>query len=282
MWLNRNRELVRTLSDRRSLVIKTTQRGVGLYARGNQGDLLIGRARTIDEAKQDAQSHLNSLKKTHTAKQGVSTQGETDMCETYPGFDLGYRPAGYFWPMDLATHLLATVKGAERRKHVQALIDAGRLDQLEDFDARSGLSAEIRDYIGRIHPRFMGGEYLPDLAAVEVEIARITLASTLQDVVSVRARKGRVRILYRVVDEYNGDTLTGRNTRNSSRPLSLGQLVDFLDGAWPMRDVIAMNGLEDSPEGMLDFVSVSSPFYPELYPYYARRFQAWAAEARHA
>ena len=63
MWLNRNSELVRTLSDRRSLVIKTTPRGVGLYARGNQGDLLIGRARTIDEAKQEAQDHLNSLKK---------------------------------------------------------------------------------------------------------------------------------------------------------------------------------------------------------------------------
>jgi hypothetical protein len=63
MWLNRNSELVRTLSDRRSLVIKTTQRGISLYARGGQGDLLIGRARTIDEAKQEAQDHLNSLKK---------------------------------------------------------------------------------------------------------------------------------------------------------------------------------------------------------------------------
>jgi hypothetical protein len=67
MWLNRNSELIRTLSDRRSLVIKTTQRGIGLYARGSQGDLLIGRARTIDEAKQDAQDHINSLEKNHVA-----------------------------------------------------------------------------------------------------------------------------------------------------------------------------------------------------------------------
>jgi len=70
-------------------------------------------------------------------------------------------------------------------------------------------------------------------------------------------------------------------TRTSSRPLTLGQLVDFLDGAWPMREVIAMNGLEDSADGMLDFNSVSSPFYPQLHPYYARRFQAWAEEACH-
>lgn len=127
----------------------------------------------------------------------------------------------------------------------------------------------------------MGGEYLPDLAPVEVEIARITLASVLQDVVSVRARKGRGRIRYRVVDEYNGDTLTGSNTRTSSRPLTLSQLVDLLDGAWQMRDVIAMNGLEDSAEGMLDFVSLSSPFYPKLKRYYACRFQAWAGKSSH-
>ena len=203
------------------------------------------------------------------------------MCEAYPDIDLGYRPVGYFWPLDLATHLLATVKGAERQKHIQALIDEGRLEELEDFVARSGLSPVARDFAGRVHPRFMGGEYLPDLAEVEVEIARVTLASTLQDVVSVRARKGRGRIRYRVVDEYGGDTLTDRNARTSIRPLSLCQLADFLEGAWPMRDVIDMNGLEDSAEGMLDFVSVSSPFYPELARYYAGRFQAWAEEARH-
>lgn len=67
MWLNRNGEFIRTLSDRRSLVIKTTQRGIGLYARGGQGDLLIGRARTIDEAKQEAQNLITSLEKNHVA-----------------------------------------------------------------------------------------------------------------------------------------------------------------------------------------------------------------------
>jgi hypothetical protein len=67
VWLNRNNELIRQLSDKRSLVIKETQRGLGLYARGAQGDLLIGRARTIDEAKHDAQRLINSLEKNHAA-----------------------------------------------------------------------------------------------------------------------------------------------------------------------------------------------------------------------
>ena len=37
---------------------------------------------------------------------------------------LDFRPAGYFWPLDLAVHLLATVKGTERRKYIQSLISA--------------------------------------------------------------------------------------------------------------------------------------------------------------
>ncbi len=202
------------------------------------------------------------------------------MCESYPEIDLDYRPAGYFWPLDLATHLLATVKGAERRKYIQALIDQDRLVELEDFVARSGLTKEERDATGRIHPLFMGGEYLPNLDQVEVEIARVTLASVLQDVVSVRARKGRGRLRYRVVDEYGGDTLTGLNRRTSIRPLPLGQLVDFLDGAWPMRDVIAMNGLAGSADSMKDFLAVSSPFYPQLEAYYDCRFATWANDYR--
>jgi hypothetical protein len=88
------------------------------------------------------------------------------------------RPVGYFWPLDLATHLPATVKGAERRKHIQSLIDTNRLDLLEDLVAHSSLDPEVREFTGRIHPRLIGGEYLPNLLASEVEIARITLAST--------------------------------------------------------------------------------------------------------
>lgn len=202
------------------------------------------------------------------------------MKHTFHGIDLDYRPVSYFWPLSLATHLLATVKGAERRKYIQALIDQGKLDELEDVIAKSRLAPEEREYTGRIHPWFMGGEYLPDHRPSEVEIARITLASTTQDVVSVRARKGRGRIRYRVVDEYGGDTLSGRNERTSIRPLTLGQLVAFLDGAWSVREVVAMNDMEVDSEQMKWFVTVSSPFYPEIGAYFGRRFEDWGEEYR--
>ena len=88
------------------------------------------------------------------------------------GFDLTFRPTSYFWPMGLETHLLATIKGAERKAALQRLIDAGEVDDIPDFLARSALSDEERSAIGRIHPAFMGGEYLPNLRQQEVEIAR--------------------------------------------------------------------------------------------------------------
>ena len=47
----------------------------------------------------------------------------------------------------------------------------------------------------------MGGEYLPPLRKGEVEIARISLESTTDDQISIRARRGRERIRCRVVDE---------------------------------------------------------------------------------
>lgn len=192
--------------------------------------------------------------------------------------DLDYRPAGYFWPLDLATHLLATVKGAERRKHIQSLIDANRLDLLEDLVARSSLAPELRRYTGRIHPWFMGGEYLPDQKKGEVEIARLTLASTTQDVVSIRARKGKRRIYYRVVDEYEGETLSGTAKRTSVRPLTLGQLIGLLEGAYSIWDTVYMNEMNCDAERMKWFVSMTSPFYPQLGAYYDRQFEAWAAE----
>ena len=63
----------------------------------------------------------------------------------------------------------------------------------------------------------MGGEYLPNRQATEVEIARINIDSTTSDVTSVYAKVGKNRIYYRVVDEYNGDTLSDKHTRSSKR-----------------------------------------------------------------
>jgi len=116
--------------------------------------------------------------------------------------------------------------------------------------------------LGRLHPSFMGGEYLPNGHETEVEIARINIDSTTSDVTSVYAKAGKSRIYYRVVDEYNGDTLSDKRTRTSKRPLTLAELVEFFLGAWPLNDVLEMNELDR--EGAHDFTHPSSEFYPEF------------------
>lgn len=114
-----------------------------------------------------------------------------------PGINLQFRPRSYFWPLGLEKHLLVRIKGAERKAALKKFIDANLLDALPDFLAQSALSDDERQALGRIHPAFMGGEYLPDLLRKEVAIMRITIASTTQDVTSVYARRGKNRIYYR-------------------------------------------------------------------------------------
>ena len=170
--------------------------------------------------------------------------------ERLAAIELNYRPASYFWPLGLGTHLLSRVKGARRKAALKDLIDGGRAEDVPDLIAKSALSDEERTAFGRIHPDFMGGEYLPDIGDQEVEIARITLASTTSDVTSVYARRDKHRIRYRVVDEYDGEMLTGPGptTRTSIKPLTLKELVKFFDGAWPLIDVIRWNEFSNVEE----------------------------------
>jgi len=127
----------------------------------------------------------------------------------------------------------------------------------------------------------MGGEYLPALSQNEVMIASITIASTTQDVTSVYARRGRKRIYYRVVDEYGGETLSGRSTRSSTQPLTRGQLEQFFNGAWSIFHVLAMNFDDYDLARMLGFVGrIESSFYPEIAALYGARIEAWATARR--
>ena len=187
--------------------------------------------------------------------------------------NLDFRPSSYFWPLSLATHLLARIKGAKRKDALKRLIDEGRLDDIPDFLAQASLSDVERLAIGRIHPMFMGGEYLPDLDKTEVEIARISIKSTTGDVTSMYARRGEGCIHYRVVDEYEGDTLTKRTQRTSEKPLVLGEMYEFFVDAWPFMGVLEMN-YEDDLNGMLSFFSGTSAFYAQFDDLLRQRVEA--------
>jgi hypothetical protein len=199
---------------------------IGLVTRRNLASLAATQNKELNEAP---------------TKESTMARKSAPHVTEVPGIDLEFRPASYFWPLSLETHLLTCIKGVERKALLRELIDSGRFDEIPAFLKQSALSEEERQALGRIHPALMGGEFLPDLRQNEVEIARITIASTTQDVTSVFARRGKNRIYYRVVDEYDGDTLSDKTTRTSTRPLTLSELEAFLNCSWSIFDVLAMN-----------------------------------------
>ena len=132
----------------------------------------------------------------------------------------------------------------------------------------------------------LGREFLPHTEPSEVEIALISLESVTGDVIAVTARRRGSRIVYRIQDEY--ETHFHFKPKTSTRPLSMGELVALIDGATGHLD--GATGLTSAyrnyhatwtdPERLVDFVIVTSDFYPELEAYYEEEAVEWLAEVR--
>jgi len=204
-----------------------------------------------------------------------------------PDLDWDYRPASYWDHPDPVSAVVAGIKGQERRKAVRDAMNGVPGAELppEEFRVDS-LPPHLRRLVSRLHPAFMGGEYLPDYRRGEVEIARVVLASVMQDVISIRARRVRGRITYRVVDEYPEHGGWSCRRRTTAEPLTLGELIRLIDGAWNgdggdrgtvLADRFRNANLEagDDPATIRHFVTVESDLYPELAAYYAWQAEQW-------
>ena len=194
------------------------------------------------------------------------------------GIDLKYRPNSYFWALDNHVPLISDIKGAERRKMYERALEVGNADLVDAMLLQPALSSEDRSAFAGIHPAFMGGEYLPDTEGREVEIARITIASTTQDVTCVYAKQVGKRLRYRVVDEYEGMTLDGKGVRTSLRPLTLKQLVDFFLKTWNLMLCLDANFFDhgNEREDVQGFiVDASSSFYAEFEDLVRARVDEW-------
>jgi hypothetical protein len=208
-----------------------------------------------------------------------------------PQPDLLYRPASYWDHADPVSAIVAGIRGQNRREMARDFLTGRAPAELGEIDAgllEDVLDEETRDALGASHPSWMGGEYLPDLLPGEVEIARIVLASTLQDVISIRARRrrGGRRILYRIVDEYGEPGEPGWTCRpaSSMQPLSMGRLIELIESARCPRFDVGDGPLTEAfrdfqegtdPRDLVDFVTVESEFYPELGEYFEQRAQEW-------
>ena len=191
--------------------------------------------------------------------------------------------------------MLRNVKGTRRREMIMDFFREGRLDELAQELTSNELSDVARERLGRIHPTFMGGEYLPVYRANEVEIVRIELQSTTADVTSVRARlvgRKTARIEYRVVDEYQSEFVF--KPHSSTRSLTLGQLIDSLDSleqsggeldidavwlrhGWVLVANETNRACSDTGDSVpyRNFTTVSSEFYPDLARHYRWLIDRW-------
>lgn len=177
--------------------------------------------------------------------------------------DPDFRPKTYFRPQKLERYLLSKVKGAVLRRQLQSLFDAGQHAEVSTLLTAQGISATDRKVLESVHPMFMGGNYLPDTEDGEVEVARISIDSTTCDVTCVYACPEAGGIRYRVVDEYEAETLQGITEARTDQPMTLGEFADFFLAAWPLIEVLEMN-FETDLDASLGFFSAESEFYPDF------------------
>ena len=190
--------------------------------------------------------------------------------------DRDRRPLSYWHESDPRTLKLDRVKGTIRGQLLRQSADREDLDSTDDKHVNEGLPESELIAWGKLGPAFMGGEYLPDLDNLEVEIARISMASTTGDVISIRARPSGNSIHYRVRDEYESEyTCT---PKVSDLPLSFGEMISLIDATGliiPVLGRIYWDSNDRSTENLEDFISVSSNFYSGLGNYYSNVVSEW-------
>jgi hypothetical protein len=201
-----------------------------------------------------------------------------------PLIDFDFAPTDYRDVPSPAAALMLNVKGDLRRRLLRDILSgkAGPgLDPALWADTSSELATGI---LGRVHPQWLGGEFLPDYLAGEVEIARVTLDNVTRDVVSVRARHRSGRYRYRVVDEYRA--LWRYRPHSSVRPLALWRLIQLIDTAhlaharWPDLTDELRDAHGGERQEAARFVEVTSDLYPDLERHYAARAAQWLARGQ--
>ena len=197
-----------------------------------------------------------------------------------------YQPLSYWGPRNIKSFLLSKIKGEKRRQHLKKIIEEYGEDNLPDISLlKEKLTEDERDLFGKVHPMFMGGEYLPDTAENEVEIARLIMKSTTQDIYSFRARKTKNKIIYSIEDEY--ESMFELSIQTSKLPLTLKQMIKLIcesvypDGMPVYGSAREWNYDSDlSPEELWDFETIESSFYNELEYYYDIQNFIWLIEKR--
>jgi len=192
--------------------------------------------------------------------------------------NLEYRPNNYFWACDSGILLSSEIKGAKRKSLYELSVFDEDSVKYDELLFKPSLNDDERKDIGRLNPSYLGGEFIPDKNINEIEIARITINSVTSDVTSVFASRKDDKIYYRVVDEYDGETLIEETETESTLPMTLEELTNFFLTTWPLMEVLEMNFEAinyDYYEVKMFVHDASSSFYPEFGRLVDLRIDEW-------
>jgi hypothetical protein len=141
----------------------------------------------------------------------------------------------YFKPAVTAEEeMIRRIKGNYRRQFVSRAIQDEGVDSVPEPWKGHEISAVLKGVLGQQHPRFRGGEDLPDLANSEVEIARLTLTNSVHgEVTSLRTKRSveSGKISLGMVDEYESEITLPY--RIADMPLTSEQVVSLFRDADP-------------------------------------------------
>jgi hypothetical protein len=185
------------------------------------------------------------------------------MSDDLEDVDLNYAPKSYFVPHGLERHLVSKIKSAVIRADLNALLDQGEYKRVREVLIDEERNNAFFKAMGRSHPMFLGGNYLPDTEEGEIEIARLCLRSVTYDVAAVYVRREQGVIHYRVVDEHDGMTLHEEPYGQSETPMTLEAFTAFVVEKWGLDGIVNDNDFGTVQEA-LDFFWAESYFYPDL------------------
>jgi hypothetical protein len=205
----------------------------------------------------------------------------------YSDIDYDFRPKSYWEDLAPLFAILRNVTGENRRQMITDYWNEGRLDELDPTLLVDEADEDSRKSLGRIHPSFMGGEYLPPYLTDEVEIARICLRSTTYDIITLRARPTPEGIAYRIEDEYEGEFSLPITV--STEPLTLAELVhefeqgELQDLDWGGGLALGYNNMNadcgSDYEDLRNFTRISSSIYLQLEEHFENVFEEWVEES---
>jgi hypothetical protein len=154
-------------------------------------------------------------------------------------------------PKSLEEAVIRRIKGADRRAMIAEQIKRAGLDSIPVELTTQSLNQIRGAWWKQMGWRASGGEDLPDLGKLEVEIARVRYVDTIHgEVTSLRAKRKGQRIQLRLCDEYETDFTLPTDTIDKA--FSSTELIQFLADCDP------------SPFDNECTMQIASPFYEDL------------------